>query len=53
MQLTGATIFSSLSFEYNMEAYGAEIIQAGTTPEQVSLGRTKNGIFVLSMNATR
>lgn len=34
-----------------MQTLGANIISAGTTPNQVSLGRTASGVFVLSMNA--
>ena len=34
-----------------MEHCGAEIIEAGCTPDLISLGRTEKGVFVLSMVA--
>ncbi len=34
-----------------MEECGAAIIEAGCTPDLISLGRTERGVFVLSMVA--
>jgi len=36
-----------------MEATGARILEAGTTKDQVSLGRTDSGVFVISLVANK